>query len=129
MVTADRERVAVTADHPHGEIGPRDREASRDRGRTAVDRVHAVRLHVVREARRAADARDEDDLLLRDAELRHEALYRGEDRVVAAARAPANLLVGLEVLRGQLQLARHASIASTASAISPALNGLPVTRL
>ena len=78
-------------------------EPGRDRRRAAVDRVHPVRLHVVREARRAADPRDEDDLLARDPELGHERLRRREDRVVAAARAPADLLVGLEVLRRQLQ--------------------------
>ena len=48
---------------------------------------------------------DEDDALARDAELGHELLDRGEDRVVAAARAPADLLVGLQVLRRQRQLA------------------------
>ena len=53
----------------------------------------------------------------RDAQLRHEALHRGQDRVVAAARAPAHLLVGLEVLgrsaalglRDQLERGRSAS--------------------
>ena len=79
--------------------GPRRRQPGRDRRRAAVDRVHPVRLHVVREARGAADPGDEDDVLARDPELGHEALHRGEDRVVAAARAPAHLLVGLEVLR------------------------------
>ena len=33
-----------------------------------------------------------------NAELGHEALHGGEDRVVTAAGAPAHLLVGLEVL-------------------------------
>ena len=38
------------------------------------------------------------------AELGQEALHRGQDRVVAAARAPADLLVGLEVLQGLLDV-------------------------
>jgi hypothetical protein len=129
VVAADRERVAVARHDPHREVGPRHRQPGRDRRRAAVDRVHSVGLHVVGEAGRAADARDEDDLLARNPELRHEALHRGEDRVVAAARAPADLLVGLELLRSQLQLARHYNIASIASRISLARNGLPVTRL
>ena len=37
-------------------------------------------------------------LFARNAELGHEALDCGQDRVVAAARAPAHFLVGLEVL-------------------------------
>src|SRR5581483_2921006 len=40
-----------------------------------------------------------------DPELGHERLERGEDRVVAAARAPAHLLVGAEVLRRQVPVA------------------------
>ena len=86
VVAADRERVAVAADHPDGQIGPGDGEAGRDRGRAAVDRVHPVRLHVVREPSGAPDARDEDDLLALEPELGHEALHGGEDRIVAAAR-------------------------------------------
>ena len=134
VVAADRERVAVSGDDPDGEVGTRGGEPGRDRGRAAVDRVHPVRLHVVREAGGAADAGDEDDALARDAELGHELLDGGEDRVVAAARAPADLLVGLQVLRRQRQLAvavavfRH-SIAPIASASSLARKGTPRTRL
>jgi hypothetical protein len=102
VVAADRERVAVAGDDPHREVAPRRCEARGDRRRTPVDRVHPVRLHVVREARRAADARHEHDPLALEAELGHEALDDVEDRVVAAARAPAHFLVGLEVLRRQL---------------------------
>ena len=108
-------------------------EPGRDGGRATVDRVHPVRLHVVREARGAADAGDEDDALARDAELGHELLDGGEDRVVAAARAPADFLVGLQVLRGQRQLAVAVafghSMAPIASASSLARNGTPRTRL
>ena len=60
----------------------RRRETSRNRRRATVDRVHAVRLHVVREPSSAADPRDEHDLLPLQVQLRHEALHRSEDRVV-----------------------------------------------
>ena len=135
VVPADRERVAVAGDDPDREVRPRHGEARRDRRRAAVDRVHPVRLHVVREARGAADPRDEDDSLAREAELRHEALDDVEDRVVAAARAPADLLVGLEVLRGQLNevsvaFGHHESTSAViASASSAARNGRPRTLL
>src|SRR4029079_16887444 len=46
----------------------------------------------------AADAGDHHELLARDAELGEDLLHGGQDGVVAAARAPADLLVGLEVL-------------------------------
>ena len=98
VVAADRQRVAVAGHDPDRQVGAGGRQAGRDRRRAAVDRVHAVGVEVVREARRAADARDEHDVLASQAERRQEALHGGEDDVVAAAGAPAHLLVGREVL-------------------------------
>ena len=135
VVPADRQRVAVARDHPDREIRPRHRESGRDRRRAAVDRVHPVGLHVVREARRAADAGHEHDPLALETELGHEALDDVEDRVVAAARAPANFLVGLEVLAGQLNQVsvavghQESTSAVIASASSAARNGRPRTLL
>ena len=63
VVAADRERVAVTGDHPDREVLARGREPGRDRRGAAVDRVHAVGVEVVGEARGAADPGDEDDVL------------------------------------------------------------------
>ena len=62
VVAADRERVPVTSDHPHHELGASLLEPGRDRRRAAVDRVEAVRIHVVRQAPGAADPGDEDDV-------------------------------------------------------------------
>src|SRR5581483_2804313 len=104
-----------------------------DRRGAAVDRVHAVRLHVVGEARSAADPGDEDDLLAREAELGHESLDGREDGVVAAARAPTDFLVGLEVLRREGQLAVRPVLAHNAASIASASSlgrtGTPRTRL
>src|SRR4029450_13959721 len=95
------------------------------------DRVDPVGLGRAREARRAADPRDEDDPLARDPELWEEALDCGQDRVVPAARAPAALLVCLELLRRQAAVSGSVahSRASIASASSPARSGTPRTRL
>src|SRR5262249_49765055 len=79
---------------------PGQPETRGDGGRAAVDRVEPVRIHVVGKPARAADARDEDDVLLRDVEVGHRLLYRGENRVVAASRAPPHVLARLEVLLG-----------------------------
>ena len=98
VVAADGQGVAVTGDDPHREVLAARGQAGGDRRGAAVDRVHPVGVEVVREARRAADARDEDDVLALEAELGQEALHGGEDRVVAAPGAPADLLVGGEVL-------------------------------
>ena len=69
---------------------------------------------------------------LRDAQLRHEALHRGQDRVVPAAGAPADLLVGLEVLGGQLHRQPVQTFLTTSSSMvssSPDVNGRPRTWL
>src|SRR5260221_12166223 len=59
VVAADRQRVAVAGYQPDLELGPRGLDAGGDGGRAAVDRVKAVRVHVVREPARAADPGDE----------------------------------------------------------------------
>ena len=111
VVAADRQRVAVAGHDPDGQVRTGHGQTGRDRRRAAVDRVHPVGLHVVREARGAADPGHEDDPLALQPELGHEALHGVQDRVVAAARAPAHLLVGLEVLRRQLQSSIAAAVA------------------
>src|SRR3989454_2212974 len=98
VVAADRQPVAVPRHDEHLEIRACQPEPGGDGRGAAVDGVEPVGVHVVRKPARAADPRDEDDVLLRDAEVRHRLLHRGEDRVVPAARAPPDVLVGLEVL-------------------------------
>ena len=137
VVAADRERVAVAGHDPDREVLAGRGEAGRKRGGAAVDPVHPVGVHVVGEPAGAADPGDEHDPLGRDPELGHELLDRGEHRVVAAAGAPARLLVGLEVRLGQrLGLAavavsvrrdRHHCRSSIAASISPVNSGRPWT--
>ena len=82
------------------EIGARHLDAFGDRQRAAVDAVEAVGLHVVRKAARAADAGDEDGLFRPQVLVAAQPLHGGEDRVVAAAGAPARhaALVVLELV-------------------------------
>ena len=115
VVAADRERVAVTGDDPHRQVLAGRGDAGRDRRRAAVDRVHAVGVEVVGEARGAADAGDEDDVLAAQAEVGQERLHGLEHGVVAAPGAPAHLLVGGEVLAGL----RSASAVGTSSVPGP----------
>src|SRR5690606_37685047 len=58
---------------------------------------------VVREAARASDSGDHDEVFARDAELRKHALHRIEDGVVSATRTPPHFLVGREILLGEIQ--------------------------
>src|SRR5262245_44225002 len=66
-----------------------------------MNSVETISVHVIRKARRAADAGNENHFLARDAEVRHDLLHVVENRVVAAARTPAYLLVGHEIFLRQ----------------------------
>ena len=153
VVAADRQRVAVAGDDPDHQVGAGRLEPGGQGRRAAVDGVEAVGVHVVRQPAGAADAADEDDVLLGVAEVGHHLLGLGQDRVVAAAGAPADLLVGHEVLAGErddlgvlraerrlggtacvaVGLGRHRSVSarmrSASSSISAMRNGLPRTLL
>ena len=93
VVATDRQGVAVAGDDPDHQVRPRGLEPRRDGGGAPVNGVEPVGVHVVRQPARAADAGDEDDVLLRVAEVGHHLLGLREDRVVPAAGAPAHLLV------------------------------------
>jgi hypothetical protein len=101
VVAADREGVAVTGGYPNFEVGANGFDAGGDGGRAAVNGVEAKSVHVIREAGRAADAGDDDEVFALDAEFREDRLDGGKNGVVAAAGAPADFLVGLEVFFGE----------------------------
>ena len=69
VVAADRVAVAVAAEDEDVEVGPGKADAGGERQGAAVDEVEAVAVDEVGEARRAADAGDGDDLLVRDLKL------------------------------------------------------------
>src|SRR5438094_477941 len=67
----------------------------------AVNAMQAIRVQVIREAARTADARHEAEFFFRNAERRQHLFHLSEDRVVAAAWAPTDFLIAGKVLRGQ----------------------------
>src|SRR5262249_12726445 len=85
--------IAVAGHDPDVQLRPGKLQPGRERRRSAVDAVEAVRIHVVREARRTPDTGDEDGLRPVDAELGEDLLGLHEDGVVAAAGTPADVLV------------------------------------
>src|SRR6476620_1011483 len=101
MIPANGQRVAVTGDHKDRQILARRRDPGGDRGRSAVDRVHAVGVHVIGETRRTADAGNDHGVLTLDPQLRHKSLERRKYRIVATAGAPAHLLITREILAVQ----------------------------
>ena len=100
VIAADGEGVTVASGDPDFEVGANGFESGGYGGRAAVDGVEAEGVHVIREAGGAADAGDDDEVFALDAEVGEDGLDGGEDGVVAAAGAPADFLVGLEVFFG-----------------------------
>ena len=100
VIAADGERIAVTGGDPDVEIGANEFHAGGHGGRAAVNGVEAEYIHVIRKTAGAADAGDEDEFFLGDFQVGEDHLHGGKDGVVAAARAPADFLVGLEVFFG-----------------------------
>ena len=101
MIAADRQGVAVAGDHPDHEIGPADFQAGGHGGRPAVNRMDSVSVHVIGKPAGAADAGHEHHFLRRHAERRQHLFHLGQNRIVAAAGTPANVLIAGEILRSQ----------------------------
>lgn len=98
MVTADAQAVAVTGHDPNAEVGPGCLQSAGNGCCTAVDGVHAVRIHIIWEAAAAADSGDDHNIFFGDPQSGHDLLYLRQDGIVAAARAPAYFLVTREIL-------------------------------
>src|SRR5205807_6648571 len=92
MIAANGQGIAVSRDHPNAEFRIRGFYSGGDCRRASVDAVKAVSVHVVRKARGTADTGNKNHLFARNAEVGHYFLHVIENRVVAAARAPAHFL-------------------------------------
>src|SRR5438128_688725 len=97
VVAADGKRVTISGSDPYFQFRARNLDSGGHRGSASVDGVESVSVHVIREAARAADAGDNDEVFALDAEFRENSLNGRKDCVVAAARAPADFLVRLEI--------------------------------
>ena len=98
VVAANRQAIAVAGDNPNIQIRIGKLHPRRNGGRATVDGVKAVCFHIIWEARRAANAADKHRIFRRAANFRHSALHGFQDRIIPAARAPANLLIGFPIL-------------------------------
>ena len=101
VVAADGQAVAVAGHDPDVQLGPDQLQARGHGRRPAVEGLEAVGVEVVRQPARTADAGDEHQPFARHAQRRQHLLEHGQDREVAAAGAPAHLLVAGQVFGGQ----------------------------
>src|SRR5262245_54667196 len=100
MVSADRERVAVTAEHEDVQVRARERDATGKWESAAVYVMRSVGLDEIGEPARATDARDGGDFFVPDFAAFDEFEIEREDGEIATARAPGRV-VGGHLLFGQ----------------------------
>ncbi len=94
MVAADGEAVAVAAEQKDVQIGPGQADATGERDGTSMDEVGAVAVDEIGKARRAADAGEGDDFLVRNLAFLEDFVIAGENREIAAARTPRWVIGG-----------------------------------
>src|SRR5215831_14147170 len=63
VIATNTESIAITRDHPDHEVGPAGLESRGNGGRTAMNSVEAIRMHIVWEAAGTPNARDKDNFL------------------------------------------------------------------
>ena len=107
VIPPNGKTVTIAGDHPDTELRPGQLEACGDSRCPAVDAVYAVGVHVIGEAAGAADAGDENQVLTRNPDLRQHLLHLRQNGVVATTWTPAHILVGDEILSGQLLLCQR----------------------
>ncbi len=91
VVAADGESVSVARHLPDGQLRVGHLAACGNGGRTTVNGVHAVGIHVVGQAAGTADTRNHCDAVGSHAYLGHGFVQGGQEKVVAATRTPAGL--------------------------------------
>ena len=98
MIATDAQGIAITRDDPYGKFRTRGLDARGHSRRPAMDAMKSVAVDVVGKSTRTADARNENEVLSRDLEIRQRLLRLRKNGVVSTTRAPPDLLVGHEVL-------------------------------
>ena len=71
VVSADSQTVAIAANLPYCKVRISHFQSRSYRRRTSVYGLHGVGIHVIRQARRASDARNHRRLMWRNAYFRH----------------------------------------------------------
>src|SRR4051812_5380636 len=102
VIAANTEAVTVTAGDDYCQLVIRLLYAGSHRERAAVQRVHTIRVDVAGEIRRASDAADGDNLVIRNLQLNQRLLQRGKHTEVAASRTPIRIDLAFHVGHGEL---------------------------
>jgi len=93
VIPADRQGITVTGDHPDLQIRVSQLDARGNRRSPAVNTVHAVGVHVIRETAGAANSGNEHKLLFGNPQSRQDFFHLGENGIIATAGAPAYFLI------------------------------------
>src|SRR5574343_604935 len=94
MISTDTPAIAITGNDPDTQFGARGLQPTGNGCSPSVNTVHAVGIHVIREAAAASDTTNHHNIFPGNSHGRHDFLNLCEDGIIAATRTPANLLIG-----------------------------------
>ena len=98
MIPPDAETIPVTGDNPDAELGTAGLQPRSNSRGPAMDRMHAIGIHIIREPAATANPGYYNNVLPGYPQSRHDLLHLGEDDIIPASRAPANFLISGKVL-------------------------------
>ena len=102
VVATNTHAVAIATHNPHTQLGAAGFQATRYGSSTAMNAVHAKRVHVIRKTAAATNAANDGNVFLRNAQVGHHPLYLCQYAVIAATGTPAYFLVGCKIFCGKL---------------------------
>src|SRR6185437_4248977 len=95
-------RIAVAAEHEHMQVRPAQGNAAGKGQRAAVNVMHAVRLHEIRETARTTNARDGRDLFVPELALLDQFEVKRQHGKITAAGTPGRVVGGDVFFRERL---------------------------
>src|SRR5262249_19776910 len=134
MISTDAKSISISSDYPNVQIRIARFDSGSDRRSAAMNAMHSVGIHVIRETAGASDSGHKHKFFASNTQIGKNFLRLRENRIISAARAPSDLLVRHEILsagfgRGNCCCTHNqlSKTSSTLSMISEILNGLPFT--
>src|ERR1700754_4598076 len=93
VIPPNTETIPVARDDPDAQLGTAGLQPRSDSRSTPMDRMHAIGIHIIGKTAATTYPRNNNDVLPGYSQGRHNFLHLGEDDIIPASRAPADLLV------------------------------------
>src|SRR5450432_4146531 len=100
MISANTKRIPISRYNPNTEFRPGSLQPRSNGGCPAMDGMHAIGIHVIRETAAAADTRNDNNIFPGYTHCWHHFLHLRKYRIITATRAPAYFLVSDKIPGG-----------------------------